>query len=363
MFGETRLRPSFTCPMAVLCCWIATAVAASAQPPNAPDDECAPLSSISPGIHAPADFAVAVDGATKRLQIAPSGEATSWIGRFQGPLRHSPMKYQVEHHRILSPRARDHLYAQVLACRFFDLDRNHTNRNVLDGWGMSVTVTAAGRSHTVGTYMVSLRRLDTIVAAARTEIAAVDEAAPGAPIGRNLSAIEGGLDSAVEASARMARESATPTDLSAGASSGAVSQPDRSRPPVDDGMRPLPDTTDPILARNGTTAAVRPGAARTPRFEIDVPCRIEQITTYHYGARRPPGSLALRSADGRVFGPWRASGAVGQGGVPHAYWWVRPDLTLPAGTYAVVDSDPATWSTQTALHGAGIYEVRGRPTD
>ncbi len=37
-----------------------------------------------------------------------------------------------------------------------------------------------------------------------------------------------------------------------------------------------------------------------------------------------------------MYGPWAASGST--------YWVVNPDITLPAGTYTVIDSQMSTWA-------------------
>ena len=57
----------------------------------------------------------------------------------------------------------------------------------------------------------------------------------------------------------------------------------------------------------------------------DGPYLVTQIMTYHYGAGMPPGTIALEHEDGTDYGPWQALGVVGQGKVPNAYWWIRPN--------------------------------------
>jgi len=86
------------------------------------------------------------------------------------------------------------------------------------------------------------------------------------------------------------------------------------------------------------------------------------IQTYHWNGGRGtsrPGTIALRDGSGKVYGPWNASGAPGQGGVPNAYWEVRPNFALPPGTYTVIDSDPTTWAQNAASGGRGFIVVRG----
>ncbi len=88
--------------------------------------------------------------------------------------------------------------------------------------------------------------------------------------------------------------------------------------------------------------------------------QIARITTYHWnygeGTGRP-GTIGLLSDTGYWYGPWKASGQPGQGGVPNAYWVVTPNVKLPPGTYRVVDSDPSTWSQNAGSGSAGIAIV------
>jgi hypothetical protein len=49
--------------------------------------------------------------------------------------------------------------------------------------------------------------------------------------------------------------------------------------------------------------------------------------------------------------------------VPNAYWTVYPNVTLPAGTYTVIDSDPATWSHNAESSNRGFVRVEGYPAD
>ncbi|MCE1238136.1 MAG: hypothetical protein LWW93_17440 [Hyphomicrobiales bacterium] len=141
------------------------------------------------------------------------------------------------------------------------------------------------------------------------------------------------------------------------------------RPPVSDwrapkedgGLKPMPDPGSPVLFSNGSIGATHPGALAESSFVLSRRTWIAQVMTYHYGARKRPGTIALRRDDGMVIGPWQAAGAGGQGNVPWAYWWAQPGVTLEPGRYVVVDSDPATWSWEDVTRGAGIFKVWGRP--
>jgi hypothetical protein len=92
---------------------------------------------------------------------------------------------------------------------------------------------------------------------------------------------------------------------------------------------------------------------------------ITLIRDYHWNSARgaTPGSIALRDASGRLWGPWPASGSPGQGGVPNAYWTAYPQAVLPAGTYTVIDSDPASWSHNAESNNRGFVRVEGYPSN
>ena len=110
------------------------------------------------------------------------------------------------------------------------------------------------------------------------------------------------------------------------------------------------DTANNLAIRAGGTA---------PTFTLERPAALETLTTYHFidGGGPAPGTLGLESDDGTTYGPWQAYGMDGQGGVANAFWRVEPDVTLPAGTYTVVDSDASTWSTNDTAGGVGFTTI------
>jgi hypothetical protein len=140
---------------------------------------------------------------------------------------------------------------------------------------------------------------------------------------------------------------------------GAIVVAPWSPPPGDTGMELLPAPSDPPIAQNGAGGLTRPGATRATEFTLSASAVVTQVMTYHYGATNQPGTISLQHDDGTIYGPWRAAGAVGQGGVKNAYWWAQPNVELKAGHYIVVDSDPATWSVEIATQGAGIFTLWG----
>lgn len=128
------------------------------------------------------------------------------------------------------------------------------------------------------------------------------------------------------------------------------------------GTRPAkPKQPAAALFDNGNIYATLNNPTRATMFTINTPCRITAITTYHWNSGRgaEPGTIRLVQQGGKVFGPWKATGVTGQGGVPNATWIVKPDIPLPPGTYTIVDSSPLTWSQNAASQGSGFSRIEG----
>jgi tetratricopeptide (TPR) repeat protein len=135
--------------------------------------------------------------------------------------------------------------------------------------------------------------------------------------------------------------------------------------------RPTPSATpkapaggDAEIFNNGNIAGVYNRPTAPTQFTINRAYVITSIMTYHWNNARGttrPGTIGVRSSDGRTYGPWQATGSPGQGGVVNAYWTVKPNVTLPAGTYTIIDSDPETWAQNAGSNGRGHAFVRGYP--
>lgn len=97
-------------------------------------------------------------------------------------------------------------------------------------------------------------------------------------------------------------------------------------------------------------------SASSPQFNLQVGHKITLIQTYHYnqGRGKAPGTIALKNADGRVYGPWQATQ------LSTVYWVVKPGAQVAPGNYTVIDSDPATWSGNAASRG-GFAIIKGQP--
>jgi hypothetical protein len=110
---------------------------------------------------------------------------------------------------------------------------------------------------------------------------------------------------------------------------------------------------------NSNPDAVHGGATKPLTFELKTPATISYIQTYHWDSGKPPGKISLKGPDGTIYGPWQAIGTEGQGGMPNAYWEVKPNQALQPGVYTVVDSHPGSWSTNDGMGLAGQTIVRG----
>ena len=115
------------------------------------------------------------------------------------------------------------------------------------------------------------------------------------------------------------------------------------------------------LFNNTNSGAVANGAQGSPLFLTPSTVHVSQIVTYHWNNGRGaiPGTITLKSLSGPAYGPYRATGSPGQNNAPNVNWTVNVNLTLPIGTYQVIDSDPATWSQNAQTRGIGFAIIRG----
>lgn len=116
-----------------------------------------------------------------------------------------------------------------------------------------------------------------------------------------------------------------------------------------------------VLWTNQNISTVKNGAQTYyVIFELESDAIVTSIQTYHSLGGAEPGELTLYAESGSQWGPFQATGAEGQGGVSNAYWIADTgELELPAGRYAVADSDPTTWSCNAESGYDGFLEVRG----
>ncbi|HWQ66599.1 MAG TPA: hypothetical protein VN372_06990 [Methanospirillum sp.] len=95
-------------------------------------------------------------------------------------------------------------------------------------------------------------------------------------------------------------------------------------------------------------------------FTIQSPVLLTSVETYHGNDGKDMdhvGTIGLTGTDGTVYGPWEVQGYPGITLNKDAHWVTRPNIDLPAGTYVVKDSDPATWSFNEASGLSGFAGV------
>lgn len=112
---------------------------------------------------------------------------------------------------------------------------------------------------------------------------------------------------------------------------------------------------------NNTNAGAVENGAKPPSFLNGQTVHVTQIETYHWnnGRGAAPGTLTIHSMSGQNYGPFKATGSSGQGGAPNVNWVASVDVTLPLGTYEIIDSDTATWSQNAQTRGIGFAILRG----
>ena len=111
---------------------------------------------------------------------------------------------------------------------------------------------------------------------------------------------------------------------------------------------------------NGNVGAITGTAMNPTKVTFSTPVNISYMNTYHWNRAKgaTPGTISLKGEDGTIYGPWQATGADGQGGVKNAYWVVYPYVTLKAGKYTIVDSDPSTWATNSQGNNIGFAHIK-----
>jgi hypothetical protein len=96
--------------------------------------------------------------------------------------------------------------------------------------------------------------------------------------------------------------------------------------------------------------------AKPTKVKLVKPAHITAIADYHFhnGVAVKPGTIGLMASNGYVFGPFRATQQTGTWD-----WIANMSITVPAGTYSVVDSSPSTWSQNAFSSGQGFVRVFG----
>ncbi len=132
----------------------------------------------------------------------------------------------------------------------------------------------------------------------------------------------------------------------------------RTVPDQPDVQMPTRQTVDPALVRTifntGNDYGVANGG-KPPVFTLAAQTVITQILSYHWnnGKGAPGGTITLMNTNGDKFGPWPVTVRA------NVYWEVNQQIKLPAGTYTVFDSDPATWAQNSQSGGRGMVTIKG----
>jgi probable HAF family extracellular repeat protein len=116
---------------------------------------------------------------------------------------------------------------------------------------------------------------------------------------------------------------------------------------------------------NWNVCGVKNGPTKDTTFTIDAPYVVTFIATYHWNYGKgalPTKGISLKDTSGKVYGPWPVTTSAGSGGAANVNWECHPGITLPAGTYTVVDPDPATWSQNDGSGNIGFARVAGSTT-
>jgi hypothetical protein len=128
---------------------------------------------------------------------------------------------------------------------------------------------------------------------------------------------------------------------------------------------PSPDNNEERIFAQSSCAGLDNNPSNPTVFTINELRTITKIGTYHWNdgkGTQTPGTIGLQGQNGKIYGPWQASGQPGQGGVLNAYWIVTltTGLDLPAGTYKVLDSDPSTWAYNSESGNSGVVSIVGQ---
>jgi len=111
------------------------------------------------------------------------------------------------------------------------------------------------------------------------------------------------------------------------------------------------------IFNNWSPAQVADGPADPTLFSIGTTYELEAIFDYHYPSGPAVGSIGLKAANGKIYGPWPIV-ASGDSGYLYPLWSARFRATIPPGTYQVIDSSPSNWSHS---GGEGFSDVWGSP--
>ncbi len=117
---------------------------------------------------------------------------------------------------------------------------------------------------------------------------------------------------------------------------------------------------EPVLIwKAGNDGGIEGMGGTSPVVYQDATYFVTEVCTYHSDGSGnnmgPAGTISLKADDGTTYGPWQATLR------SDVYWIVNPDQDLPAGSYTVIDSNPATWAQNSGSNGQGMGWSYGIP--
>jgi hypothetical protein len=122
-----------------------------------------------------------------------------------------------------------------------------------------------------------------------------------------------------------------------------------------------PAQAEPVLWSNWNSDGVQNNPSNWTVFQLTQQTRVTSVATYHwnYGYGATPGTISILDARNGTF----VAGGYAQGQASGPYQnvnWIAPiNRTLPAGYYAVYDSDLSTWSHNWRSGNAGFAAIYG----
>ncbi len=119
-----------------------------------------------------------------------------------------------------------------------------------------------------------------------------------------------------------------------------------------------------VLLNVNSIAGVSQGNPVSPVLTIDSPKTIVAIYTYHWnwistGGGQDVGASLFNIFSEQTYAQCNQMGYPGQGDRTNANWIGVPNAPIPAGSYRVISTNPASWSYADDTQGQGITIIMG----
>lgn len=114
------------------------------------------------------------------------------------------------------------------------------------------------------------------------------------------------------------------------------------------------------IFNNWNPDGVADGPTRPTVFTVNTSYQLEEIVNYHFPRGPAMGTIAVKAANGKIYGPWKVTVFNGINNTP-SWWAAQFHAVIPAGTYQVIDSSLSSWSYDGASGGEGFSDVWGSP--